>query len=162
MIYCNTIWTLKLFITSTSITNTDDRLDEKKNELLRQINTILVSYQSFKQELETVNEKKKALEKEKLYHENELVNSPIRSIHDNLIVVIKTELEAIVNPKQPKLVGFVCDEKKLLSEVNELCKLVERVSEIDYKSKTQSIISVCDRGTGNEQLDHPEWCYSRS
>ena len=34
-----------------------------------------------------------------------------------------------------------------------LCKLVERVSEIDYTSKTQSIISVCDRGTGNEQLN---------
>ena len=42
-----------------------------------------------------------------------------------------------------------------MSEVNELCKLVERVSEIDYKSKTQSVISVCDKGTGNEQLDCP-------
>ena len=133
-----------------------EHLDEKKNELLRQIDTILVSYQSYKQEFETVNEKKKDLEKTKLYHENELVNSPIKSVHDNFIVVIKTELEAIVTPKQPKLVGFVCDEKKLVSEVNKLCKLVERVSEIDYKNKTQSIISVCDRGTGNEQLDHPE------
>ena len=42
-----------------------------------------------------------------------------------------------------------------MSEVNELCKLVERVSEIDYKSKTQSVISVCDKGTGNEQLNWP-------
>ena len=104
-----------------------------------------------------MSEKKKALEKTKLYHENELVNSPIKSVHDTCtcIVVISTELEAIVIPKQPRLVGFVCDEKKLLSEVDELCKLVERVSEIDYKSKTQSIISVCDRGTGNEQLNNP-------
>ena len=39
--------------------------------------------------------------------------------------------------------------------MNELCKIVERVSEIDYKRKTQSIISVCDRGTGNEQLNRP-------
>ena len=45
----------------------------------------------------------------------------------------------------PKLVrNFVCDKNKLVREVNELCKLVERVSEIDYKSKTQSVISVCD------------------
>ena len=29
------------------------------------------------------------------------------------------------------------------------------MSEIDYTSKTQSIISVCDRGTGNEQLNWP-------
>ena len=39
--------------------------------------------------------------------------------------------------------------------MNKLCKLVERVSEIDYTSKTQSIISVCDVGTGNEQLYWP-------
>ena len=132
-----------------------EHLDEKKNQLLREIETILVVYQSYRQELETVREKKKALQKTKLYHENELTNSPNKSVHDHLFVVIKTELEAIVTPKLPKLVGFVCDEKKLLSEVNELCKLVERVCEIDYKSKTQSIISVCDRGTGNEQLDNP-------
>ena len=36
-----------------------------------------------------------------------------------------------------------------------MCKLVERVSEIDYKNKTQSIIRVSDRGTGNEQLFLP-------
>ena len=29
------------------------------------------------------------------------------------------------------------------------------MSEIDYKSKTQSIISVCDRGAGNKQLNCP-------
>ena len=29
------------------------------------------------------------------------------------------------------------------------------MSEIDYTSKTQSIISVCDLGTGNEQLNYP-------
>ena len=39
--------------------------------------------------------------------------------------------------------------------MNKLCKLVEKVSEIDYKGKTQSIISVCDKGTGNEQLHCP-------
>ena len=27
---------------------------------------------------------------------------------------------------------FVCEKNKLVGEVNELCKLVERVSEIDY------------------------------
>ena len=66
-------------------------LDEKKNQLLKEIETVLVSYQSYKQELETVREKKKALEKTKLYHENELRNSPNKSVHDHLIVVMKTE-----------------------------------------------------------------------
>ena len=130
-------------------------LDQKKSEFLRQIDTILVSYQTYKRDFETANEKKKALETTKAFHQNQLSNSPVKSVHDDCIDLINTQLKSIVTPKQPKLVGFVCDEKKLLSEVNELCKLVERVSEIDYKSKTQSIISVCDRGTGNEQLDSP-------
>ena len=132
-----------------------EHLDEMKTELLRQINAILVSYQSYKQEFQTANEKKKALEKTKLFHQNELANSPIKSVHNNVIVQINTELEAIETPKQPKLVSFVCDKQKLLTEVNKLCKLVERVSEIDYTSKTQSIISVYDCGTGNEQLNYP-------
>ena len=132
-----------------------EHLDEIKNELLRQINTILVSYRTYKQEFQTTSEKKKALERTKLYHQNELANSPIKSVHDNCIALINTELEAIETPKQPKLVSFVCDKEKLLTEVNKLCKLVERVSEIDYKSKTQSIISVCDEGTGNGQLSYP-------
>ena len=130
-----------------------EHLDGMKNEFLRQINTILVSYQTYKQEFQTTSEKKKALENTKLYLQNELANSPIKSAHDKCIVVINTELEAIETPKQPKLVSFVCDKKKLLSEVNKLCKLVE--SEMDYTSKTQSIISVCDKGTGNEQLNYP-------
>ena len=132
-----------------------EHLDEMKNELLRQINTILVSYRTYKQEFQTTSEKKKALERTKLLLQNELANSPIKSVHDNFIVQINTELEAIETPKQPKLVRFVCDKEKIQTEVNEFCKLVERVSEIDYKSKTQSIISVCDRGTGNEQLNLP-------
>ena len=132
-----------------------EHLDEMKNELLRQINTILVSYRTYKQEFQTTSEKKKALERTKLYLQNELTNSPIKSVHDNCIALINTELEAIETPKQPKLVSFVCAKEKLLTEMNKLCKLVERVCEIDYKSKTQSIISVCDRGTGNGQLKNP-------
>ena len=112
-----------------------------------------MSYQTYKQEFQTTSKKKKALEKTKLFLQNELVNSPIKSVHDNCIAVINTELEAIETPKQPKLVSFVCNKQKLLTEVNKLCKLVERMSDIDYTSKTQSIISVCDKGTGNEQLN---------
>ena len=78
-----------------------------------------------------------------------------KSLQNTFLEQIDEELKTIVMPARPKLVTFVCDKNKLLSEVNELCKLVKRVSEIDYKSKTQSIISVCDKGTGNEQLNCP-------
>ena len=132
-----------------------EHLDETKTELLRQINAILVSYQTYKLEYQTANEKKKYPEKTKLQLQSQFTHSPIKSVHDKFIIQINTELEAIETPKRPKLVSFVCDKQKLLTEVNKLCKLVERVSEIDYTSKTQSIISVCDVGTGNEQFYFP-------
>ena len=53
-----------------------DYIDQKKSEFLRQIDTILVSYQTYKRELETANEKKKALETTKAFHQNQLANSP--------------------------------------------------------------------------------------
>ena len=99
-----------------------EHLDEMKNELLRQINSMLVSYQTYTQEFKATNERKKA---------QELADSPIKSVNENFIAVINTELEAIETPKQLKLVRFVCDNLKLLTEVNMLCKLVERVNEID-------------------------------
>ena len=48
--------------------------------------------------------------------------------------------------------NFVLELNKVKENV--VTKL-SRVSEIDYKSKTHSIISFCDRGTGNEQLYNP-------
>ena len=132
-----------------------EHLEERKTEFLRQIEALLLSYQTYQRKFQTMNEKKKDLETTKLFHQNQLVNSPVKSVHDNVIALINTELEAIETPKQPKLVSFVCEKEKLLTELNKLCKLVERVSEIDYKSKTRSIISVCDNGTGNEQLNLP-------
>ena len=132
-----------------------EHLEERKTEFLRRIEAILVSYQTYQQEFQTANDKKKDLEITKVFHQNQLINSPVKSVHDNCITLINTELEAIETPKQPKLVSFDCHKEKLLTEVNKLCKLVERVSEINYTNKTQSIISVCDEGTGNKQLNKP-------
>ena len=132
-----------------------EHLEERKTEFLRRINLLLVSYQTYQREFQTANGKKKDLETTKVFHQNQLANSPIKSVHDSVIALINTELEAIEIPKQPKLVSFNCHKEKLLTEVNKLCKLVERVSEINYKNKTQSIISVCDEGTGNGQLSRP-------
>ncbi|KAI6655650.1 hypothetical protein LOD99_11373 [Oopsacas minuta] len=51
------------------------------------------------------------------------------------------------------MVSFTCENNKLLNEVNKLGKLVG--SGIDYTNKKQPLVSVCDRGTGNEQLNDP-------
>ena len=54
------------------------------------------------------------------------------------------------------MVCFECDSNKMLAELNNLGKLVEKVrSGIDYKSKKQPLVSVCEKGNGKEQLDCP-------
>ena len=51
--------------------------------------------------------------------------------------------------------NFVLELNRVKENVVTKFRKISRVSAIDYKSKTQSIISSCDRGTGNEQLDNP-------
>ena len=99
---------------------------------------------------------KRKIELEILSHQNQgQLSTSAKPLQNKILELIDEELETIVMPARPNLVRFVCDKNKLMSEVNELCKLVKRVSQIDYKSKTQSVISVCDKGTGNEQLKWP-------
>ena len=128
-------------------------LESRKRQLFEQLNKISIRYQSYKRETDELYKQKVELEKLKS-HIGQFSTSA-KSLRNKLLKQIDEERKTIVMPARPNLVRFVCDKNKLMSEVNELCKLVERVSEIDYKSKTQSVISVCDNGTGNEQLDCP-------
>ena len=133
-----------------------DCLKARENELLRELDNILASYLSYRNELEKVNEKKITLERTKIFQQNELQSSPIKSFHENLISQVYTELKSIEIPIEPKMVSFECDSNKMLAELNNLGKLVEKVrSGIDYKSKKQPLVSVCEKGKGMEQLDCP-------
>ena len=54
------------------------------------------------------------------------------------------------------MVCFECDSNKMLAKLNNFGKLVEKVrSGIDYKSKKQPLVSVFERGKGEEQLCWP-------
>ena len=54
------------------------------------------------------------------------------------------------------MVTFEFYSNKMLAELNKLGKLVTKVrSGIDYKSKKQPLLSVCERGKGMEQLNNP-------
>ena len=131
-----------------------DCLESRKKHLFDQLNGILIRYQSYKNETDELTKRKVQLER--LSHQNQgQYSGSVKSLQTNFLKQIDEELKTIVMPARPKLVRFVCDKNELVHEVDELCKLVERVSEIDYKSKTQSVISVCDKGTGNEQLNYP-------
>ena len=129
-------------------------LESRKKYLFDELNDILIRYQSYKNETEELTKRK--IELERLLHQNQgQFSTSAKSVQNTLLNIIDEELKTILMPAGPNLVRFVCNKNKLVREVNELYKLVERVSEIDYKSKTQSVISVCDRGTGNEQLKYP-------
>ena len=133
-----------------------DCLKARESELLRELDNILTSYLSYRSELEKVNEKKLALERTKSIHQNEIQNSPIKSFHENVISQVNTELKSIETLVEPNMVCFECDSNKMLTEVKSLGKLVEKVrSGIDYKSKNQPLVSVCEKGKGMRQLYCP-------
>ena len=99
-----------------------DCLKARESELLRQLDNILTSYLSYRSELEKVNEKRDYLEKLRRHNEEEIAASPIRSLQDNFIEKIAKELELIKTPIDPKMVGFECDNNKMLAELNNLGK----------------------------------------
>ena len=132
-----------------------DCLKARESKLLREFDNILASYLSYRSELEKVNEKKTALERTKSILQNELLNSPIKSVHEDCIARVNTELKSVKTPKEPKMVSFECNSNKMLAELNNLGKLVVKVSGIDYKSKKQPLVSVCEKGKEMGQLFWP-------
>ena len=131
-------------------------LTETEKKLMKALNDILSSYNSYQTEVKRMNEQRLELENIRNAQMTAVPTLPaVRTFHEKFLQDLNEQLKQLRTPVKPKLVSFVCDKEKLLIEVNELCKLVERVSEIEYKSKTQSIISVCDKGTDNEQLSYP-------
>ena len=140
----------------TRFTELRECLTVRETKLMKELNDILSSYNRYTTEVKKMNEQKRDVENTRIALTTVVTTSPaVKCFHEKMLQELNEQLEQLEIPVKPKLVRFVCEKNKLVTEVNELCKLVERVSEIDYKSKTQSIISVCDIGTGNEQLNLP-------
>ena len=84
-----------------------------------------------------------------------VTTSPVKNMQGNILLQISTELKSIETPIEPKMVNFECDSNKMLAELNNLGKLVEKVNGIDYKIKKHPLVSVCEKGKGMEQLYWP-------
>ena len=133
-----------------------DCLKARESELLRELDNILTSYLSYRSELEKVSEKKIALERTKIFHRSELQTLVLKSFHEDGIARVNTELKSIETPIEPKMFSFECDNNKMLAELHNLGKLVENVrSGIDYNSKKQPLVTVCEKGKGMGQLNLP-------
>ena len=133
-----------------------DCLKARENKLLSELDNILTSYLSYRNELKKVNEKKRDLEATKTFLQNQVQTSSVKAVHEDCIARVNAELKSIETPIEPKMVNFECNSNKMLAELNNLGKLFEKVrSGIDYKSKKQPLVSVCEKGKGMEQLDWP-------
>ena len=119
-------------------------LIETEKKLMKTMNDILSSYNSYRSEVKKMNERKREIEN--IRNANLTVVptlSDLKTSHDKYLQDLNEQLNELQTPVRPKLVRFVCEKNKLVGEVNELCKLVERASEIDYKSKTHVVYHQC-------------------
>ena len=126
-------------------------LKARESELLSELDHILSSYHTYRNKVNELDKEKVALKKTKSLLEAELPASPIKSVHEGFIFQLDTKIDAIDYPVQPKIYSFEFDNNKLLTEVNKLGVFVSKV--LDYESKVQPQVSVCERGERQEQLD---------
>ena len=129
-----------------------DFVKARESKVLKELDAILASYHSYRDEV--VRQK---LDRQDLEETRNFLNSKTTSISRNEIILtqINNELASIVSPTDPKMVHFVCDNKKMFAELNKLGKLVEKVVEVDYRSKIHPVVSVCERGKRLKQLNSP-------
>ena len=132
-------------------------LKRRENELLSELDKILESYHCYENEIVKVTQQRKDFERLKQINEQELRTSTLKKFIENTLKEIAKELNLIIEPTQPQMVKFVCDNnKRLISEIDKLGEYVESIMRIDYKSKVHSVVSVCEKGEGIDQLYNPE------
>ena len=121
-------------------------LKERETQLLREVDRYLSSYESYKSLVAKLDTRRVTIERTKELHQLDLLTiTPNRPFQLN---------ENLKYPNPPGLINFACDNCDLLIEVSKLGGIAERAtSEVDYKSKTKPLVSVCDRGEGPGQLN---------
>ena len=141
---------------TTTFSHLTEYLKKRENKLLKELDDVLASYQSYKHGSQQLNERKIAIERTMSFHQSELLKSPIKSIHESVITNLSTELKSIQMPAEPTLVNFVCKTNIWLGEVDKLGQLAEVVTaQVDYRDKTKPVLSVCQRGKLTDQLNAP-------
>ena len=136
-----------------------DCVKARESKLLKQLDIILESYYSYRDEVQKQNKSKRTLEESKKLLEYQLQKSSIKKFHKHIIKLTENEINSIKFPAEPKMVHLVCDNNGMFAELNKLGKLVEKVRSsvecVDYKSKVHPVVSVCAKGSEIEQLYNP-------
>ena len=127
------------------------QIKARKKVFMDKLDKILANYFSYLKEVQLEEEKREKLEKTKVFLQEELEISNVRSIQENLVNVIEGELKSIKVPTEPKMVDFICDNNKMLEEINKFGCLIEK---IDYASKIEPVTSICMEENG-VKLSYP-------
>ena len=101
-------------------------LKRRENELLSELNKILESYHSYRNEIVKITQQRKDLAKMRTFHEEEFQTSSAKKLIEKNLIEINKELNLLKEPTQPQMV-----------------------------SKVDSVVSVCKRGKGIDQLLYP-------
>ena len=87
-------------------------LKRRENELLSELDKILESYHCYENEIVKVTQQRKDFERLKQINEQELRTSTLKKFIENTLKEIAKELNLIIEPTQPQMVKFVCDNNK--------------------------------------------------
>ena len=106
-----------------------DCLKARENELLRQLNSILVSYHLYRSELERFHEKIRDLENKQNALTGIVSTSSAKNMHESMLLQISTEMKSMWTPSliEPKIVTFECGSYKMITELIKLGKFVEKL-----------------------------------
>ena len=118
-----------------------DRLKCRERELLEELDTILASYRSYRDEVEIVRDKVRELETMKQRNEEELATSRSKKLQENIIQQIEEEIKSQTYPKELQLLSFVCESNVIFSEIDKLGKLVNKVTD---SAENMTGESLCD------------------
>ncbi|KAI6649028.1 PEP-CTERM domain protein [Oopsacas minuta] len=131
-------------------------LRKRESELLKELNEILASYHSYKSEHKKLSKMKGRLENIKSFHNKELTSSGHNALRKQIQKTIDNKLGSFKMLTRPRVVSFECDRDMVLEEAIKLFRLVDKLpSRVDYTSKNQPELSICDRGNGIDQLYWP-------
>ena len=131
-------------------------LKKREQKLLKELDVILACYHSYKLESDKMKERKIALQHTKSFITQQSNLSPIQNVHEDIMARLNTELETIEIPNQPQMMYFVFNTN-ILDGVKKLGELVQREqTEVDYKSKINPVVSVCNWGSGLNNLNGPK------
>ena len=130
-----------------------DCVKARESKLLKELDTILASYHSYRDEFEKQKLKRRDLEETRNFLNSKTTKI---SLNENILAQINNELASIVSPAEPKMVHLVSDNNKIFADLDEFGELIEKVIvRVDYKSKVHPVVSCCNKGKEIEQLYNP-------